>query len=123
MYDLFVCRVTGQVSTTANAIHIIIDEDKGTWRLPTDDERDNEENIYLCDHSLVDKKSSGKLIVPKDFYNKLKNDLEDTFGRCRISSRVMSVWTEFWDYIDEWVINRNKKNNNKRIKWIKQYLF
>ena len=122
MYDLFVCRVTGKISITANERAIII-EDSSKWRFPTEKE-ENEgycEDDYGCDYCLVKKrKNEGKLLISEEQYEDLTSAIENIFGRGRISRRVMGVWSEFWEKVDEWVDDRE---NDDLINYIKKYLY
>jgi len=115
-FSFFVCRVTGKVSTDANQLNIILEN--GKWRYPKEDE---ECGIYSCDDGLAEKKSNdGELLINEDEYISLVSDVDKAFGYKYISCRIMDVWDEFWNTMDEW---EDDRENNELIEWISGYLY
>lgn len=119
-YSFFVCRVSGKISTNANAKDIVIEGNN--WRVTISSDYDEEDQEYIqYDYTIINDKKKGKLIVTEEYYDTLCNDLTKLEGsKTYLSARIMRDWSGFWELVDNWTKNRK---NTELIEKIRGYMY
>ncbi len=118
-YSFFVCRVSGKVSTDANAEDIVIDG--SYWRVTTSSDYDKCEDYDQYERFIAKNKKKGKLLVTELYYTTLCIDLIELVGDKRYLRRlIMADWSGFWKIVDRWVENRS---SSSLMEEIRQYMY